>query len=152
MEMRMLIRQVNRRLHEEHEAVIALCARLEATLAAGKSDATLMRDAAAALAGEVERHFAFEERDLFPRLGAAGEGDMVELFLEEHVAIRAAAKRFIALVKANPLDAALKPVGLELAERLASHAQKEELSLLPALEDLLNEETDDELASAYASL
>ena len=148
----MLIRQVNRRLHEEHDAVIALCARLSATLAAGKSDGTLMRDAAAALAGEVERHFAFEERDLFPRLAAAGEGDMVELFLEEHVAIRAAAERFIALVKRNAAHAELKPVGLELAERLAAHAQKEEMSLLPTLEDLLDEGTDHELACAYASL
>ena len=148
----MLIRQVNRRLHEEHDAVIALCARLSTTLAAGRSDGALMRDAAAALAGEVERHFAFEERDLFPRLAAAGEGDMVELFLEEHVAIRAAAERFIALVKRNAAHAELKPVGLELAERLASHAQKEELSMLPALEDLLDEGTDHELAGIYAAL
>lgn len=148
----MLIRQVNRRLHEEHDAVIALCARLSATLATGRSDGALMRDAAAALAGEVERHFAFEERDLFPRLAAAGEGDMVELFLEEHVAIRAAAERFIALVKRNAAHAELKPVGLELAERLAAHAQKEEMSLLPTLEDLLDEGTDHELACAYASL
>ena len=148
----MLIRQVNRRLHEEHDAVITLCTRLSATLAAGKSDGALMRDAAAALAGEVERHFAFEERDLFPRLAAAGEGDMVELFLEEHVAIRAAAERFIALVKRNAAHAELKPVGLELAERLAAHAQKEEMSLLPTLEDLLDEGTDHELACAYASL
>lgn len=148
----MLIRQVNRRLHEEHDAVIALCARLSTTLAAGRSDGALMRDAAAALAGEVERHFAFEERDLFPRLAAAGEGDMVELFLEEHVAIRAAAERFIALVKRNAAHAELKPVGLELAERLAAHAQKEEMSLLPTLEDLLDEGTDHELACAYASL
>ena len=147
-----LIRQVNRRLHEEHVAVLALCARLEATLAAGRSDAALMRDAAAALAGEVERHFAFEERDLFPRLNAGGEGDMVELLEEDHVAIRAVARRFMALVKGNPLDAELRPVGLELAERLASHAQKEELSMLPALEDLLDEGTDHELAAVYAAL
>lgn len=132
--------------------MIALCARLSATLATGRSDGALMRDAAAALAGEVERHFAFEERDLFPRLAAAGEGDMVELFLEEHVAIRAAAERFIALVKRNAAHAELKPVGLELAERLAAHAQKEEMSLLPTLEDLLDEGTDHELACAYASL
>ena len=148
----MLIRQVNRRLHEEHDAVIAQCARLSATLAAGRSDGALMRDAAAALAGEVERHFAFEERDLFPRLAAAGEGDMVELFLEEHVAIRAAAERFIALVKRNAAHAELKPVGLELAERLAAHAQKEEMSLLPTRDDLLDEGPDHELACAYASL
>jgi hemerythrin-like domain-containing protein len=148
----MFIRQVCRRLHEEHEASLALCSRLEATLAAGRGDAALMRAAAAALAGEIERHFAFEEAELFPRLSAAGEGDMVELLLEEHVAIRASAARFIALVKANSFQNELRVVGLELAERLASHAQKEEMSLLPALDDLLDEGADHELASAYAAL
>jgi len=144
--------QVSRRLHEEHEASIALCARLESSLAAGRSDAALMRAAAAALAGEVERHFAFEEAELFPRLAATGQGELVELLLEEHVAIRAAAARFVAAVKHDPLGANLKPLGLEVAERLASHAQKEEMSLLPALDEVLDEETDHELASAYAAL
>jgi hypothetical protein len=37
-------------------------------------------------------------------------------------------------------------LGLELAERLVSHVQKEEMSMLPALEDLLDEETDAALA------
>lgn len=148
----MFTRQVCRRLHEEHEATLALCSRLEASLAAGRSDAALMRDAAAALAGEVERHFAFEEAELFPRLAAAGEGDLAELLREEHVTVRDAAGRFIALVKENSSKNELRVVGLELAERLASHAQKEELSLLPALDDLLDEETDHELASAYAAL
>jgi hemerythrin-like domain-containing protein len=148
----MFTRQVCRRLHEEHEASLALCSRLEAALAAGRSDAALMHAAAAALAGEVERHFAFEEADLFPRLAAGGEGDIAELLQEEHVAIRAAAARFIAAVKEDPVAPSLKPLGLELAERLASHAQKEELSMLPALDELLDEETDHELASAYAAL
>ena len=88
------ISQVTRRLHEEHVATLALCSRLEATLAAGKTDPVLMRAAAAALAGEIERHFAFEESDLFPRLRAAGEGELADLLHEEHVTIRAAAQQF----------------------------------------------------------
>jgi hypothetical protein len=40
-------------------------------------------------------------------------------------------------------------LGLELAERLVGHVQKEEMSLLPALEDLLDEEADAELAGRY---
>ena len=148
----MFIRQVCRRLHEEHEASLALCSRLEASLATGRSDAALMRAAAAALAGEVERHFAFEETELFPRLAAGSERDLVELLREEHVAIRAAAARFVAAVKENPVATGLKPLGLEVAERLASHAQKEEMSLLPALDQLLDEGADHELACAYAAL
>lgn len=142
-------RQVSRRLHEEHQATLALWARLEAALAAGKADAALMRSAAASLADEIERHFAFEETELFPRLAAAGEGDIAALLEEEHATIRAAATRFIAAVKTNALDTGLRPLGLELAERLVSHVQKEEMSLLPALDDLLDEETDHALSAAY---
>ena len=143
-------RQVSRRLHEEHVATLALWSRVEGSLAAGKMDAALMRDAAASLAAEIERHFAFEEAELFPRLAAAGEGDIAALLQEEHATIRAAATRFIALSKAD-FSKEMRALGLELAERLMSHVQKEEMSMLPALDDLLDEETDHELASAYAA-
>jgi hemerythrin-like domain-containing protein len=145
------IRQVSRRLHEEHQATLGLWTRLETSLAAGKADATLMRSAAASLGEEIGRHFAFEEAELFPRLAAAGEGDIAELLSEEHEAIRAAGRRFIAVVKENPADASLKSLALELAERLVSHVQKEEMSMLPALDDLLDDETDEALASQYSN-
>jgi hemerythrin-like domain-containing protein len=145
------IRQVSRRLHEEHQATLALWTRVEASLASGKADAALMRSAAASLAEEIQRHFAFEETELFPRLVDAGEGDIAELLVEEHATIRAAGLRFIAAARENPLDARLKPLGLELAERLVSHVQKEEMSMLPALDDLLDEDTDQALLLQIAS-
>jgi iron-sulfur cluster repair protein YtfE (RIC family) len=144
-------RHISRRLHEEHDATLALWGRVEATLASGRSDPLLLAAAAAALAHELGAHFEFEERELFPRLQAAGEGDIGELLLEEHAAIRTAGRRFIALVTQNAGDPAVKPLGLELAERLFAHVQKEEMSLLPALEDLLDEAADGELTEAYAS-
>ncbi|HLS84717.1 MAG TPA: hemerythrin domain-containing protein [Burkholderiales bacterium] len=149
--METLTRQVSRRLHEEHQASLALWTRVEASLAAGQVDAGLMRTAAASLAEEIERHFAFEETALFPRLAEGGEGDIAELLQEEHGTIRQAGERFIALVKDDPASPGLKPLGLELAERLISHVQKEEMSMLPALEDLLDEDTDGELALEYCS-
>ena len=143
--------QVSRRLHEEHVAVIALCGRLEASLASGKPDAALLRAALAAIDEEVERHFVFEERELFPRLKEAGEGDLVDLLLEEHASVRDAARRFAAAARQDPPGAELRPAGLEFAERLSSHAQKEEMSLLPALDNLLDESTDAELILGYAA-
>lgn len=143
-------RQVSRRLHEEHVATLALWSRVESALAAGKSDAPLMRAAAASLAEEIAHHFDFEEKELFPRLAGAGEGDIAELLKEEHATIREAATRFIALAN-GALSNELRALGLELAERLVSHVQKEEMSLLPALEDLLDEAADAELSLAYAS-
>jgi len=147
--MEMLTRQVNRRLHEEHQATLALWTRLESALAAGKADAALIRAAAASLAEEIARHFDFEERELFPRLEAAGEGDIAALLREEHATIRDIASRFIALPK-EIFTKEIQRLGLELAERLVSHVQKEEMSMLPALEDLLDEDTDAALAVGMA--
>ena len=144
-------RHISRRLHEEHQATLALWGRVEAALAAGRHDAALLRSAAGALAHELDHHFRFEEDALFPRLAAAGEGDIGELLQEEHAVIRDAGKLFIALVKNNPADPQIKPLGLELAERLVAHVQKEEMSLLPALEDLLDEDADSELSVSYAT-
>ena len=152
-------RHISRRLHEEHEATLALWARLEQALASRgwqpptEEDLRLLRDCAAQLADEVTRHFAFEEQNLFPLLASSGEGDIAELLAEEHATIRAAAQRFGELAQPGAdLQAhwtGLRALGLELAERLASHVQKEEMSLLPSLEDLLDEETDQALAGSY---
>lgn len=159
-------RQVNRRLHEEHAATQRLCAQLGQTLAArpwppeGSSRdevARVLRSSAAALAGEVARHFEFEESELFPRLGEAGDADLAAMLAEEHATIRDAVQRFAALeaaVRAQSIDAQgwqqLRVAGHELTERLAAHAEKEEASLLPAIEDLLDEETDQSLFALYA--
>jgi DUF438 domain-containing protein len=144
-------RHISRRLHEEHDATLTLWGRVEATLAAGKSDAALLKSAAASLAHELDVHFDFEEKELFPRLAAFGEADIGELLAEEHTTIRGAGRRFIELVREDPGAAELKPLALELAERLFSHVQKEEMSLLPMLEDLVDEEADGELTAAYTS-
>jgi DUF438 domain-containing protein len=144
-------RHISRRLHEEHDATLALWGRVEASLAAGRHDALLLKGAAAALAQELDHHFRFEERELFPRLAAAGEGDIGELLQEEHEVIREAGGRFIDLVGEDPSKSEVRILGLELAERLVAHVQKEEMSLLPALEDLLDEAADGELSVAYAS-
>ncbi len=157
-------RQINRRLHEEHDATLQLCVRLEQALGArpwppdpaNTGVALVLRSSVAALADEVARHFAFEETELFPRLAEAGEGDLAELLAEEHAVIRGIARRLSELhdaVRAQTIDAhgwqQLRMHGLDLAQRLASHAQMEEMSLLPSVENLLDEDSDRELFTAY---
>ena len=144
-------RHISRRLHEEHDATLALWGRVEASLAAGRHDAALLKSAAAALAHELDHHFRFEERELVPRLAEAGEGDIGELLQEEHEVIREAGKRFMALVAAEAATNEVKILGLELAERLVAHVQKEEMSLLPSLDDLVDEDADAELSASYAA-
>jgi len=157
---------ITRRLHEEHAATLTLWSRLEQLLAArgtqwppaeGNPVAAGLRECAGMLAQEVSRHFAFEEAQLFPKLEESGEGDIAQLLAEEHAVIREAAAQFAALQARGArgeLDDAgwrtLKIIALELVERLVSHVQKEEMSLLPALEDLIDEETDRELITEYS--
>jgi len=157
---------ITRRLHEEHAATLTLWSRLEQQLtargaqwppAADDAASGSLRECAGALAHEVAQHFAFEEAHLFPRLEEGGEGDIAQLLAEEHAVIREAAEQFSqlqALAARRALDEAgwrrLKTLALELVERLVSHVQKEEMSLLPALEDLIDEDDDRALITEYS--
>lgn len=147
--------------------MIALLARFEQALVRLASpppapgDATwpdLLPRIEIALRHEVTRHFELEEEQLFPRLREHGEGDLADLLAEEHATIREVAVPLLDLIqqaKRGELDSAgwrlLKMHGLELAERLTSHAQKEEGALVPLVDDLLDEETDSAIAMEYAS-
>jgi hemerythrin-like domain-containing protein len=145
-------RQTSLRLHEEHLATVQLWGRMERAVSARAPDEevlSLCRECSEALAQEVARHFELEENELFSRLAAAGDAGIAALLAEEHDTIRRVAAEFDAQLKAGA-TARLRALGLELAERLVAHVQKEEMALLPALEDLLDEETDRELALAYA--
>ena len=91
-------------------------------------------------------------------MAEAGEGDIAELLAEEHDAIRAVARDVLPLAQAAAAGAltdaesdALRRGALEMVERQVAHIQKETMALLPLLEDLLDEDTDRELAFAYAS-
>ena len=161
-------RQTNKRLYEEHAATLQLLARVERVFtgragayppAAGDTEwPAFARTLLTAIEVEVERHFEFEERDLFPLLQEAGDGDLAALLNEEHVTIRAVAQPLAALLRqalAGGLPQqqwqTLKTLALEFSERLGSHAQKEDGALLPVLENLLDEDTDRELFGAYAA-
>lgn len=161
-------RQTNKRLYEEHVATLQLLARVERVFsgragayppAAGDAEwPAFARALVSAIEVEVARHFEFEERDLFPRLEEAGDGDLAALLQEEHATIRAVAEPLAGLLR-QALDAGLTPqqwqtlktLALEFGERLGSHAQKEDGALLPVLEQLLDEDTDRELFGAYAA-
>lgn len=88
----------------------------------------------------------------------AGDGDMAMLLLEEHDAIRSVVGQLLPLMRSaavgtldEPGWMALQRGALELVERLGAHIQIETMGLLPLLDDLLDEDTDRDLAFAYAS-
>ena len=158
--------EVSRALDDEHRATLDLLGRAGQAFTRaprpGTDEASEASRVAASLAQfiaeHIARHFDFEEQVLFPRLVAAGDGDLAELLAEEHVTIRAVAAELLPLARAaaaGTLDdagfASLKRGAPELAERLGAHIQKETMSLLPSLDDLLDEESDREIAFAYLS-
>lgn len=162
-----LQRQISRKLYEEHVAILDLLDRFGRALGRmaneppAEGDATwrvLLDQVGTALEYEVTRHFDLEETQLFPRLHARGEGDLAELLFEDHEVIREVARPLLGLVaraQARTLDAAgwrsLKASGLELVERLSAHAEKEQGALVPLVDEMLDEATDQELWNQYVN-
>ena len=162
-----LQRQISRKLYEEHVAVLDLLDRFGRALGrlGGAQPAAddqvwrvLLAQVGTALEYEITRHFELEETQLFPRLHARGEGDLAELLFEDHEMIREVTRPLLGLVaraQAGGLDAAgwraLRASGLELVERLGAHAEKEQGALVPLVDEMLDETTDQELWTQYTS-
>lgn len=154
--------QVSRLLDEEHRGNLALLGKVEQAVGrAARFDpalAGLMGEFVRALEHDIERHFRFEEEQLFPRMTENGDGGMAALLTEEHEAIREVAGELMPLARQaawGTIDEAgwrtLRTLAMELTERQVAHIQKETMALLPLLDDMLDDETDRELAFAYAT-
>lgn len=159
--------QTTRMLHDEHIAVLGVLRRLDSLLAQYPATgapqplepaaATLLGDLAALCANELPVHFAFEEDELFPRLSANGDSPIEQILNAEHEVILPLAVSIgerAGIAKSDGFDAAgwveFRRGASELVERLTSHIQKEEMGLLPAIDDLLEGEQDWRLAQTYA--
>ena len=158
--------QVSHALDTEHRASLELLGRLEQALARAPRGVPPGDTGFGRLAGaftrlieqDIARHFDFEESELFTRMAAAGDSGIAALLQEEHAAIREVAAEILPLARAaaaGTLDGAgfeqFRRGTLEMVERQVGHIQKETMALLPLLDDLLDEDTDRELAFAYAA-
>jgi hemerythrin-like domain-containing protein len=157
--------RVCQKLNDEHAAALVLLERLTNIIARHRNDvpdakdatvAKLLSDLAAELPGEVERHFDFEEAELFPYLSAAGNQAIGAHLTHEHTIIRpigAALVKLIGEVRAQGFDAArwaeFRRLGQQLNDSLGPHAQKEDMALLPMLEDNMDPETEARLYQDY---
>lgn len=162
----MYSRRVCQVLHDEHRATIELVERLGALLArcrgappdvADGSTSWLLREIPSALESEVTRHFDFEEAQLFSYLAAIGDVAIAAHLTGEHEVMRPLGRELGALARAaatRGFDApgwqAFRRVAGELCERLAGHVQKEEMVLLPLLEENLDPAADARFHEAYA--
>jgi hemerythrin-like domain-containing protein len=152
-------------LHDEHAATMALLERIAHLLGRyprgnppdpnDRAVARLLTEISPAIEADIERHFAFEENRLFPYLDAAGASAIGAHLTEEHKAIRPLGLRLAALSRAATagFDAAswdeFRKVGQELCDRLLAHAQKENMALLPLLEETMDAATEAELYDEY---
>jgi hemerythrin-like domain-containing protein len=157
--------RISQTLHDEHGATVALMERLEQMLARGrrgppeKADgnvARLLSDLSAGMEAEIERHFAFEEEHIFTYLEAIGDVDIGEHLTDEHAAIRPIGTRVAEIARAAATDG-FSPVEWEefarlasdLCDRMLAHVQKEEMALLPVIEENMDPETEERLYQEY---
>ena len=160
-------RHITRTLHEEHLATIALVNRMEDRIMAHRPGnppdtadpevGKLLRDIANSVEAEIQSHFAFEESSLFPRLEEMGDAGIGELLTEEHHVLLPIGEELVALARAAKEQGfseeswgAFRRLAGEFAERMIAHIQKEEMGLLPVLDDIIDEDQDAELSTAYA--
>jgi hemerythrin-like domain-containing protein len=152
-------------LHDEHHATIEMLDGLEDLLARGRrgvpdldspAPRKLLGDLAAMTEQELKRHFAFEEQQLFTRLADAGDEAIGAHLTDEHHTILPVAQQ-LADMASEALENGMgelqweefRSLGAELIERMQAHIQKEEMALLPMLEETLEPEDDLALAEAY---
>ncbi len=153
-------------LHEDHQATVAVIESLDQLIAKARkkvpdvSDPMVqktLRNAGGAIEEEVSRHFVFEENELFTRLEEMGDVGIGMHLRSEHQALLPLGQS-VAELSRTALEngftedswTLFRNQAAELIERMLAHIQKEEMALLPALEDLLDEETDMELSTAYS--
>jgi len=157
--------RVCQKLHEEHVAAIEMMNRLgmlfvshrNAPPAAGDSEVSrLLTDLTSDLEAELWRHFDFEEEHLFPYLADAGNAAIGAHLTSEHQAIRPVGAQVIKLARAaNPAGfdpdnwQEFRKLGEDLIQLLVPHAQKEEMALVPMLEDAMDAETEARLYEEY---
>ena len=161
--------QTSRVMHEEHVAVLALLERLANAMRDHNPQSPpdplpdslmrLLRELPAVIEGEVGRHFDFEEQHLFDLMIEAGDKENVDLLVEQHDQIRPVGTRLAVLARdalGNGFSSAswaeFSALADEYVDRLGTHAQLEEATMVPLLDDILEPEQDNELAETYRAM
>lgn len=158
--------RISQTLHEEHCATVTLMERLEQLLAryqrghppdiSDRGVAQLLLDLSTGMETEVLRHFDFEENRLFTYLNAIGDDAIGAHLADEHRTLRPIGAEIAKLARgaaAQGFDEAkwdeFRRLGQELCERILAHIQKEEMALLPLLEDRMDADTEARLLEEY---
>ena len=156
--------QITRMLHEDHMNKLALMGRLEKLAGQPQPGNTedqqtrnLLDDIVAELGRAPDPHFELEERELFPRLAQQGMSEIGELLNDEHRTIEAIAGSLVQIAEDGRRQnfdteswASFRRLAGELVTVLTGHIDKEEMGLLPMIEEILDADEDSSLAMGYA--
>ena len=155
--------RISQTLHDEHAATVALMERLERLLAgrgrpntADSAVSRLLSDLATGVEADVQRHFDFEEHHLFTFLNSIGDEAIGAHLTSEHMVMRPLGARIAEMARAassQGFDDAnwgeFRRLAQELCERMLAHVQKEEMALVPLLEETMDTETEARLYEGY---
>ena len=150
-------------LHDEHLANIALLQRVGQLLAQGRDPPNndqpvqrLLSDLDSGMANEVKRHFDFEERALFAYLDSIGESAIGAHLTQEHSMLRPLIAQLCETAHATKEQGfsaeswtQFRQLGAELCGQLSAHIHKEEMALLPLIEENMDPETEIRLYQDY---
>ena len=150
-------------LHDEHLANIALLQRVGQLLAQGRDPPNndqpvrrLLSDLDSGMANEVKRHFDFEERALFAYLDSIGESAIGAHLTQEHSMLRPLIAQLCETAHATKEHGfnaeswnQFRRLGAELCGQLSAHIHKEEMALLPLIEENMDPETEIRLYQDY---
>jgi hemerythrin-like domain-containing protein len=120
--------------------------------------AQLLADLATGVEADIGRHFDFEEGRLFAYLEAVGDEAIGAHLTDEHTAMRPLGARLAEVARgaaARGFDGAswaeFRRLGQEFCERVIAHIQKEEMALLPLLEEEMDASAEAQLYEEYAA-
>lgn len=158
--------QITQTLNAEHTSTVALMQQLEQL--AGKygrdkaPDATdaavrkLLNELVTWASTEIDRHFSFEEDRLFPLLAEGGNAEIGEHLTEEHkilrklgTAICEQSREAMASGFDLPRWRAFRQTAQDLCGPMSAHAQKEDMALLPLLDESIDPTMEAQLYQDY---
>jgi len=158
--------RISQALHEEHRSTTALMERLEKLIIhhrrSGPPDvndravAQLLTELSTSVEADVDRHFAFEENAVFAYLNENGDSAIGAHLTDEHGMMRPLGLRLAELARAaagKGFDAAawdeFRQLGQQYCDCMLAHVQKEEMALLPLIQEMMDPDTEARLFQDY---
>ena len=158
-------RHITRIFSDEHRETLAAMEALDGFLAGLRRGAVIdpsdgrtksvFAQLQNSLGATIRDHFGFEEEALFPRLIAFGDHAIAAHLTDEHRIILPLADEIAGMIAAADGGFTVestdrfREVAAALVEHMMMHIQKEEMGLLPLLDDILDEDADFELAQRH---